>query len=274
MSYDSPKFLYNDIETPCVLYKYRDWQNPLHRRIITEREVFLAAPSTFEDQLDCRNSVRYDLLTEEQIFQKYYYDSIEMNPAFSEQEHRAFASHWADVSPLYDPSFIKEQKKRDYKEFNERIGVLCLTDNPINQQMWHKYARSSRGFAVGFRSNIFFDLVGSGGLVQYSTPLPVIMPSPWHSHAEAITMQIHHKQKHWEFEQEYRTTIFGARPLSTAERIKKVPVEAYEEIVFGALSTPQMRKKVMDIARATVPHINFKHAQVDKATGIISLVTL
>lgn len=39
---------------PEVVYKYRDWNNNFHKKIITNREVFFAAPTSFEDPLDCK----------------------------------------------------------------------------------------------------------------------------------------------------------------------------------------------------------------------------
>ena len=38
---------------PSILYKYRNWSNPLHQKILKENKIFLASPRDFEDIYDC-----------------------------------------------------------------------------------------------------------------------------------------------------------------------------------------------------------------------------
>ena len=40
--------------TPALIYKYRDWENDYHKRIITERELYFAHPHTLNDPYDAR----------------------------------------------------------------------------------------------------------------------------------------------------------------------------------------------------------------------------
>lgn len=42
------KFVY-----PKVIYKYRDWDNPNHQKILQENKIFLSSPRDFEDNMDC-----------------------------------------------------------------------------------------------------------------------------------------------------------------------------------------------------------------------------
>ena len=46
-----------------IVYKYRDWKNPFHKKILQENEIYLAAPKDFNDQFDCRISSNFSLLT-------------------------------------------------------------------------------------------------------------------------------------------------------------------------------------------------------------------
>jgi hypothetical protein len=36
-------------QTPRIIYKYRDWNNQFHQKILTEREVWFAHPHTLND---------------------------------------------------------------------------------------------------------------------------------------------------------------------------------------------------------------------------------
>ena len=79
------------MEIPTVIYKYRRWTDIYEKRVITDREVYLSSPRKFEDPLDCKIPIRYDLLTEKDIFDKYLYHSKQDNPNWTRQRHREHA---------------------------------------------------------------------------------------------------------------------------------------------------------------------------------------
>lgn len=41
------------IHYPKILYKYRDWDNELHKKVLLENKLYLASPKDFEDIFDC-----------------------------------------------------------------------------------------------------------------------------------------------------------------------------------------------------------------------------
>jgi len=128
-----------DIEYPKILYKYRYWSNDYHKRFITKREVFMASANTFEDELDCHNPTRYDLLTDRQIFELYLSDSIKLNLNYSEEQHIQFAKELTKDSPLKDEKRIKQFMKESFQNFYEH------EENWNNDEMWVKYANNHKG---------------------------------------------------------------------------------------------------------------------------------
>lgn len=46
-------------EVPQVLYKYRDWDNPEHKKVLTDCTLYLASPRDFEDKKDCNVPEKY-----------------------------------------------------------------------------------------------------------------------------------------------------------------------------------------------------------------------
>src|SRR5690554_5666174 len=87
-------------DLPNTLYKYRIWEDQYQQTILTERIVYMAAPTSFEDQKDCKLFKRYDLMSETDIYQKYLNTSKEVNLNWSRQQHRAFAREWTKKSPM------------------------------------------------------------------------------------------------------------------------------------------------------------------------------
>ena len=59
-----------DIEHPQILYKYRDWDNDYHRQLLTRQTIYLSKPYDFNDPFDGRIPVRWDLMTEQDKYDK------------------------------------------------------------------------------------------------------------------------------------------------------------------------------------------------------------
>ena len=58
---------------PKIVYKYRDWSNPFHKRILLGNEIYLTPPNKFNDPFDCRiNQNFYQMTTAEEndIYQR------------------------------------------------------------------------------------------------------------------------------------------------------------------------------------------------------------
>lgn len=253
---------FEDLDLPDTVYKYRDWNNKWHKSIINERQVYMSAPMDFEDKLDCKNHIRYDLLTDDEIRWKYYMESKKdtSRAHLSEKEHEKFAEEWFQKSPLHDKERIKELQEQDFLAFNERTGILCLTANPIRPEMWVKYSREHTGFCVGFNPKIMFKYLGGGQEVIYCDPLPTIKPRPWDSLENQMIKQIYHKESKWAFEEEYRTQVFNIDPLTKEQRAVTLPIEAYKEIIFGAKISEKNKNEISSIAKKIIPHITFRQA--------------
>ena len=51
-----------ELEYPEKIFKYRDWTNSFHQKILTENEVFMSSPKLFNDPFDCRITTNFSLL--------------------------------------------------------------------------------------------------------------------------------------------------------------------------------------------------------------------
>jgi len=246
---------------PNTLYKYRVWSNECHRKIITDREVYLAAPSSFEDPLDCKFPIRWDLLTDEQIWTKYYTNSKEQNLLWNEEQHISFANEWLKKTPIKDKNFIDSQTKKDFEDYDNRIGVLSLTEYPELDEMWDKYSESGKGFCIGFDTKVLFDYMGGGGKVEYVDKIPVILPMPFHSFHQQRFLQIFNKMDTWDFEQEYRTIIFDKNELTSETRKRILPPEAYREVLLGMKVEKKHEDEIRDLLKSEMSHVSVRKVE-------------
>lgn len=239
------KRIYKEIDDfPETLFKYRDWNEPNHKTILTEQIVFMAPPASFEDPMDCKSMKRYDLMTNKDIYAKYYDMSKKDRPNWNEKQHSEFAENWFDKSPMRNKEYLKQLSKEDYHRFNERFGVLSLTENAKLYEMWVKYSNNHKGFCVGFHPKILFEFLGGGGSVTYLDKLPIIEHNDDH-HIEHFK-RVMCKEKKWEFEQEYRTFIFRHQPIDINDRKISLPKECYSKIIFGAKMTTENKNNIID----------------------------
>nr|WKN35058.1 DUF2971 domain-containing protein [Tunicatimonas sp. TK19036] len=216
---------------PKKVYKYRVWNDVYQKTILTERVVFMAPPSSFEDKKDCKLFKRYDLMTEQDIINKYLEHSRNENSGWTEQQHLAFARRWAAKSPMKSKEYLKKMQEDHFNEFDERFGILCLTGNPLNLEMWKKYSNNGEGYCVGFDPKILFKFLGGGGKVEYYENLPDI--NHYDDYHIEHYKQVFSKEKKWSFEEEYRTHKFYPKPATILDRKIIIPPEAYIEIIFG-----------------------------------------
>jgi hypothetical protein len=260
---------FNQLTFPPAVYKYRVWDNVRHKTILTERQVFFAPPTSFEDPKDCKNPLRYDLLKEKDIYNKYLLASQQDFPQRTRQQHRKFARDWTKRSPLKNRAYVARFQEETFIEFDRRFGVLSLTSKPDNNEMHVKYGADHTGFCVGFDPRIMFRFFGGGGKVEYVEELPIIMPTPIHEQEFQHELLVFRKEAKWKFEDEYRTHRFWENPVSHVERTIVLPANAYTEIIFGARMTNGHKAEITALAERLFPGIRLRQCLYNDGTVTI-----
>lgn len=162
---------------------------------------------------------------------------------------------------------------------NRNVGVLSLTEDPLNELMWSHYACSHSGFAVGLdATNKFFQpkpgepkVCGELMNVIYTDTIPVV-------YVEAGTMDIPKeifftKATAWSYEKEWRMIKY----LPTADEVQtvdgksihlfSVPVEAVKDVLIGARTSVGARDLVISQVRAAAPHASIRQVRFDPRSG-------
>jgi hypothetical protein len=245
-------------EFPESIYKYRKWNDNYQKTIITEKTIFMAKPTSFEDKKDCKLLKRYDLMTNQNIFDKYVDLSKNDNPNGNRQQHRQHAKKMTKNSPMKNMEYAKRAQEQDFLEFDKRFGVLSLTANPVNLKMWNKYSDDGKGFCVGFHPKVMFPFLGGGGKVIYYNELPDILYND-DFHVEHFK-QVFSKEDIWDFEDEYRTHKFYENPPTDIERCVVLPVKAYKEIFFGWATPENIINEIKEACLNGNLELEFKRA--------------
>lgn len=249
---------FEEIELPDTVWKYRDWKDAKHQIILTERKVWFAKPSSFNDPFDCKIPIRYDLMSDWEIFEKYLYESKQKaeHQNWSRQQHRNFAKHWTKKTPLRNKIRIKEFQEQSFKDFDSQFGVLSLTANPTNLQMWKLYSAEHSGFCIGFNPRIMFRYFGGGGKVKYYDELPIIKPIPFHDFETQHIYQAYSKLNKWEYEEEYRVSKIFEPFSSFNKRSMVLHKEAIKEVILGAKMNEQHKSEIISIIKNSLSHVS------------------
>ncbi|WP_426583183.1 DUF2971 domain-containing protein [Mucilaginibacter sp. R-33] len=261
----------NEITAPTPLYKYRSWTNDHHKSILTARTVWMAPPSSFEDEKEFRNFKRYDLMSNTEIYNKYLAMSLDHNPSWTRQQHRAHAREMTKHPPFRNQKYLKEHQERSYNEYDKRIGVLSLTAIKDSFEMWDYYSDKGNGFSVGFDTLTLFKYMGSGGEVVYPPDgLPVIygtddfMVERW--------KQVYNKEQKWEWEQEYRVELFNPNGLTSTLRKVVLPPECYREVIFGWKIPEEHKIAIREACKQSGLAVNYFQSSLKDGVIIIEAV--
>lgn len=167
-------------------------------------------------------------------------------------------------------------RKQIFKEFDESIGVLSLTEKPDNLLMWAHYAQQHQGFVIEFdETNPYFDQkrriddeFNHLRKVHYSVDRPQRASLMDVSDEDMFLI----KGKDWEYEQEWRML----RPLKDSDvkiptptgdvHLFSLPPECVKGIVLGARMSDKDTSEIVNLINndPRYNHVNIYQASVDE----------
>ena len=162
------------------------------------------------------------------------------------------------------------------KQFEELIGVLCLSETPTNLLMWAHYADAHQGFVLEFDAeNPFFNQKKSPEdelrhlqKVEYKNERPSFILTEMEGFSPFLTT----KSIDWSYEAEWRMI----RPLSEASEtigndsnrvhLFKFPRMAIRSIIFGCRMETTKQAEIHQILQETdeLNSIQCMKAQIDE----------
>ncbi|SDL65039.1 Protein of unknown function [Chryseobacterium taihuense] len=246
---------------PSILYKYRDWGNNYHKKIIIENQIFLSSQDGFNDPFDATIPFRYDesQLTPENIFKKLYESGKEFMPHLTDAELIDECYKQQHSGIFENGTYWKNYYNEYVENVNKNFGILSLTTKNDNLLMWSHYANCHRGFCIGFNSIKLFNLIlGSLGPVVYSDEMPNV-PLFDKSGIEGITRLLNTKSLDWAYEEEYRIIkSFAANMAFTFEDETIV-----ENVVLGLKMPDKCKEEVISLLRSKFPQTKIYEATKD-----------
>ena len=240
-----------------MLYKFRDWGNNEHKKILTKNQIFFAQPSSFNDPFDCHIDENFTILSELEI-ENYIEEQIDFhvleNTFDIQQEFRL---------RIFDLEFLNKKQNENFKIQDKHIGVFSCnqdTENQLGWQnilMWSHYANNHKGFCVGFDKEKTHNWLKSkhitGGPVYYDKYPEIKQVVPIAANKEKtkeyFKNTISNKATNWNYENEYRFVKINIKNnfeigLRIKDRIEELTADCYVEVTLGLETSLKHEKKI------------------------------
>jgi hypothetical protein len=242
---------------PDIVYKYRDWKNDYHKNVLINLELFLSSPSHFNDPFDCKIPIAYWKLAEDQKLAAEYFPQVVSRhfPYFTKQQQIHEVERLLKDGRFSDNDWLLSKELEFYKHIENDFGVISFSHYKDDIKMWSHYSNSHTGFCIGFKSEkLFFNSpenelrFGQGGMVEYATELPIILPTL--PAFEQYTKVLYTKLEVWSDEKEYRLTKSGV-----TNKIVHFYHDEVAEIILGLSMSANDIKSVLNICTCNLPNI-------------------
>lgn len=229
-----------DSELPFELFKYREWGNPMHQKLIRNYQIYLPSPSSFNDPFDGSIPVRWDLMSFEDCVEKNY-ELLSLSLKNHDQKKvREYAEQLTHEKTFWHPDRLEKETSQKMKEWDKVIGLFSLSEDPLNILMWSHYSANHLGFVVGLDTTILsqeydFDYIEP---IVYQRDYPII------SGTDDSSAQFHkkffYKSILWRYEKEWRIS----KNHIENRKITMSP-ETFTRVILGCRMTEKHKREII-----------------------------
>ena len=249
---------------PNVMYKYRDWNEPLHKKILTKNEIFFASPYSFNDPFDLNIPFRYDKLSESELranFEKHFDLTAEPFSKLNIKAKEELKEHFIKKIVSGDKKVILNLGEHLYKKYSN-FGVFSVSTKKDNILMWSHYANSHQGFCVGFnllnitrhtqsdQKNSFIHLE-----VAYQKKYPELIPNLENLNINNMFSQFMTKSILWKYEKEWRILT-----PNKANFPFQVNNDSFNEIILGMRISKANKEEILEVVKRKFPNVKIYQA--------------
>lgn len=189
---------------PSELFKYRDWNNRYHKRLIAKCEIYLPKPSDFNDPFDGNIQIRWDKMTYQDCLQKSLEFINIINVYKNQKQVIAYAKKVTDDKTLWHPEKLNKERPELIEKWDSIIGLFSLSEIRDSILMWSNYASNHTGFVAGLSGPALANNYG----FDYFEPIHYQKDYPFIDGNEDNTSQFHkkffYKSNDWKYEKEWR----------------------------------------------------------------------
>ncbi len=265
---------------PTTLYKFRSWNDPHHKTLLTEGKLWVPTAASLNDPLDCLVLNRYDLMPHEALVERFTDLLLDNLPNLKIEEARAKSLARIEELGVLDPQRKAKVLRGFANHSRENYCVLSFATNFNNPVLWSHYADSHKGFCVGIKHEVFhttveslFDKTGMpfyNSWVQYVSERPDFVPSNnENAELELFWSHLTMKTMHWQYENEYRY-LFGCDHAFSITLL----ASSVTEIILGSGLPEAELNSICKMVDLQFPGVKILKGQLKGLSNEIEFVSL
>jgi hypothetical protein len=237
-------------QIPEIIFKFRDWENDFHKRLLLNNELYSSDFESLNDPFDGSIIVNHKLVPVSREDVKNLL-GLEDNLPIPLNEIIGNAS-----------KSLVSQMDQVLKSSLKQTGVISFTSDKKNILLWSHYANSHRGFAVGFDTKKLSKAIGELKLesfiksIYYSDKYPKIefefnlFKNPDNMlKFKAIIQSLTTKSKQWYYEEEVRILTFAKNKIKI-----NLPSDCIKEINLGFKMDEKALNEIIKIRNLRFPN--------------------
>ncbi|WP_155836786.1 DUF2971 domain-containing protein [Paraburkholderia mimosarum] len=259
-----PEFLYKytPARAPVVPEEQRQEKQRQLDALLTTPQLWLAAPSTFNDPMDCKPKFRFTGGAPEarERFRRVTICRMVKrdHPHAEGDELRNLIVEYSRTRQDIDANFEMEADLALTGAI-QSIGVLCLSERPNDPVMFYHYGDKHAGMCLKFRTD---GLLAGVEPVTYSENYPAVEFFDDSNHERQFEKIFLTKYKSWEYEHEWRyvDAHLGEHP----QRLRDYPPELLSGVIFGYKMPQEDRDRAVDLLRRRPSRVELFEARLDR----------
>ena len=237
-----------------VVYKYRDWSDALHKRMLSHNELFLASPISLNDPFDSRIPIRFNSGNEEKAFEMALRVVRYDHPTLDDAEHQKLANEIVAKGIWKDPRNIEEQKEFQRQKINNDFGVCSFSAKKDINLAWTHYGANHSGFCVGFNTKGVIDHfrknLSSTGLIADFYPVKYVEEFPYIDgfqtpNSDNLITVLSTKARPWAYEEEIRLILITGTNQSVT-----LDDTVIQEVILGMRMPDEFKNEIIQIAKS------------------------
>ncbi len=234
-------------EIPQILYKYRNYNEDNHKRLLYNLEMYFPSTEQFNDPFE--GNIPYvfheDEFTPEKLLENVQHHVKDQYPHLTGQEFQKECKRIIDEGNFKDPENLDRIKEISKERIKTSFGIFSLARDRDNFLMWSHYSNEHTGFCIGFDMDNLWEAVKEPLFsVDYKKELPKIRfnEDPKVLLQKILTI----KGDMWAYENEYRIINFqGPRTKMI------IPSNSIKEVVLGCAMEPEVKKEIVSYIKST-----------------------
>ncbi|MGX7004877.1 DUF2971 domain-containing protein [Caballeronia sp. KNU42] len=250
-------------------FRARLARQPRFDALLSSHQVWFAAPSSFNDPMDCKPRFRFEGGSNEEL-ERFRRNTImhmvkQDHPHSSGDELVNIVAEYLTSYPRADAGFLALAHLVMERELRN-VGVLCLSECGCDPVMFYHYGDQHRGMCLKFRSIDFF---AHAEPVRYSMDYPVVDFFDDEDLQEQFTKIFFTKYQGWSYEHEWRVVDFDQDP---ARRLRNYSSELLEGVIFGYQMPQVDRARAIELLQQRRHPVKLFTAKVNEAHYLLDIV--